>query len=818
MRCHGGRNVDFLSPGAETSGIEEYRRVTSAILRIETVALCATYAAAAAGSLWLARRCAGQVSRFAGLLLFLLPLVFTGRAMLSGAVYGPADLYPPFVPWRTAPSAVVAPPANPILSDLAFANIPWRAAVREAVTNGRFPFWNRFVLAGNPLLATAQAGVFHPATWAGIFLPVPLSWTFSCTFTLFLGLLAGYLYFRDWSLSAAAALTGAAAWGFSTYLVFWNGWSVGPSTATFPILLLGLRRIARLGAHGVALTVTGLLLALWGGHPETFFHTAVAGGVVFAVDLIAAARRKRGGEVRVALLRGSGAAALSFLLAAPQLFPLLEAIPHSAEYRGRRSRLEAGVERQSVPAPEAAGRLLPALLPFAHGIYGKSPVQERGDGSGMPLAYAGAVLFPLAAVGAARRREGRALFLCCLAAGLMLGASAPGLIDLLARLPGFSLALNYRLVFLAALGIGGLAALGVDGLRSGASRPLAASSGVVVLVLVAARVAAAGVLSGRALPDAFVRTNFLFEVVPVAVLGAAALVWPRRGARVAAAAVVLLIAERGLEMGATYPTVPARALDTSGAIVDGLRVDGARVGALGSDLRPNGAALLGLEDVRGYESIVLDRFSETFPLWCVPQPASFNRLDDLARPFLSFLGVRFVIAASDAPVPPGWKLRARSDAASVFENPHALPRAFAPERVITLPAEGSILAAMASATDFSETAWVHGPLRSERNPRARISVREAGADVLLETASDAPFLAATSLTDWPGWRAREDGRAYPLETVNHAFVGIRIPAGAHRVRLTYRPPSFLPGVAACAAGVVAALGGPRLRRRRRSSA
>ncbi len=110
-------------------------------------------------------------------------------------------------PWsRMAARSGVARIANPILSDLAFANLPWRAAVREAIANGRFPFWNRFVLGGTPLLAAAQAAIFHPSTWLGIFLPVPLSWTFSCTFTLFLALLD-----RDSSSSATSTFSEIAA-------------------------------------------------------------------------------------------------------------------------------------------------------------------------------------------------------------------------------------------------------------------------------------------------------------------------------------------------------------------------------------------------------------------------------------------------------------------------------------------------------------------------------------------------------------------------------------------------------------------------------
>ena len=37
----------------------------------------------------------------AGLLLALLPLVFTGRAMLLGQLYGPSDLYSTADPWKT---------------------------------------------------------------------------------------------------------------------------------------------------------------------------------------------------------------------------------------------------------------------------------------------------------------------------------------------------------------------------------------------------------------------------------------------------------------------------------------------------------------------------------------------------------------------------------------------------------------------------------------------------------------------------------------------------------------------------------------------
>src|SRR5207245_890474 len=163
---------------------------------------------------------------------------------------------------------------------------------------------------------------------------------------------------------------------------------------------------------------------------------------------------------------------------------------------------------------------------------------------------AGAVLFPLSVLAFApgSRRRGRTVFLLFSLAGFAYGASAPGLLDLTSHLPGFDLALNYRLVFLAGFGLSGLAALGAESLAAGAVAP--------------ARLTLATPPLGR---------------------------------------------------------------------------EPARFVAAGDGFRPNASALYGIEDARGYESLVLDRFADTFPLWSTPRAASFNSVDDLSRPFLGFL-------------------------------------------------------------------------------------------------------------------------------------------------------------------------------------
>ncbi len=751
-----------------------------------------------------------SVARGAGLVLAVLPLVFTGSAFLTGGVYGPADLYYGHDPWKRTPEAqTIGPARNPVLSDIAFANLPWRSAVRESLANGRIPFWNRFVLGGSPLFPGAGDAFLHPGTWLGIFLPVALSFLFSCTFTLFLALVCAFLFFRDHELPPVPALLGAVAWGFSTCLLFWDGFAIGPTISTFPLLLLSLRRVARRpGTGSVALLVTALLLGLAGGHPESFFHCLAAGAIYFVWEI---ASRPRG------LIRTLGAALvaglLALLLGAPLSLPLLDALPQTATYRARRAASAGATRLQSVSAPESARRLLPAFLPFAHGIYGRSPVQGwRKDGSGMPLAYSGALLFPLALLAFRSPREGRrgrVIFLAFYLAGLGYGASAPILSDVTSALPGFDVSLNYRMVFLAPLGLAGLAAFGTEEIRQSAGRATALAAAVVLVLLALFFVFSRGVFRDRSLPESFVRASLAAQLLPLAALAGAALLRPLSGTRLAGAALLLLVVERHAEMHGIYPTLPAGAVAPPLRALETLPRGGSpyRIVAAADVLRPNAATLYGLEDARGYEPFALADFAETFPLWCRPQPASYNRIENLTRPFLSLLNARFAIASPGDPVPAGWSERGRDEEMAVFENPRALERVFVPRRVRFEPDPDARIAQMALETDFGERAWLSGPegKRGETsNGQAELSLRSSGPDLLITATAASPVLLATSIPAWPGWNVETESGQLPIVRVNHAFVGFRLEPGRHEVRLSYRPPLFLPALGACLAGILLA--------------
>jgi hypothetical protein len=154
----------------------------------------------------------------------------------------------------------------------------------------------------------------------------------------------------------------------------------------------------------------------------------------------------------------------------------------------------------------------------------------------------------------------------------------------------------------------------------------------------------------------------------------------------------------------------------------------------------------------------------------------------------------------DAGFVPGAPL-AREDPA-VFENPHALPRAFVVYRTRPAPDTPALLATLArddfdplveSFVDAGTT--TDGP----RGAPARVVADEEKA-VEIDATLAQPGLVVLADAYYPGWRATVDGTPAPIVATNHLFRGVPAPAGPHRVRLEYRPASVALGALASLVG------------------
>src|SRR6266849_1551063 len=130
--------------------------------------------------------------------LTLLPLLPTARAILTGGVYGPVDLAYSSQPLESVAGAVgIRNLGNPGLSDGYAQTIPWYTAVRYSLSHGQWPLWNPFEFCGGILLAAVQSAPFHPIHVLSYMLPPPDARTFIATATFFLAALSMFLFAKE---------------------------------------------------------------------------------------------------------------------------------------------------------------------------------------------------------------------------------------------------------------------------------------------------------------------------------------------------------------------------------------------------------------------------------------------------------------------------------------------------------------------------------------------------------------------------------------------------------------------------------------------
>lgn len=710
------------------------------------------YLLTAFGALALARRLTPLSWRVAAALA-LLPLCFTGRALLTGSVYAPLDLA-----YTNAPLAAVARQVgvththNNALSDVYAQFIPWNVALRAAVHRGEWPLWNPYELCGEPLAGAAQSAPYHPVTLLGLLIPLAGGLTFTAAMTYLLAALSMFLFLRSLDLGELPSFFGAAAWAFSTHVVSFILTAHGLSIAVAPLVFLGGRLIARAPSIRSAAVLTfALVLLTLAGHPETELHLVTMAAAYTLFEL----RDRR----TFAYALGAGLAAL--LLCAIHLVPMLEAIPQTREFRHR-----AVGWRTHNSLVQVAHIVETNFLPFAEDASHDDDTRHEWAGT----SYAGAILFApaLAALLRARRREVW-FFAALVVFGWLAGAEAPVVNDVLKRLPLFSIAVNARLIAFAAMGLCVLAAIGLE------------STGKWLVAGVAL------VLAAAAFPPTIVPA--IREILPLLLAVACIAAFPRR---IAVALTALLLIQRVAEIGGAVPTLDARAATPPLPQLRALAQSDEpfRIAGLGSTLTPNLATLFGLEDVRGYQAMTFAPLAETFPVWSVPQAVWSNRVDHASAPFLSLMNVKYIL-----------------DGDRIVENPRALPRAFVP-RIVHVGENEGTPHQMALCFDFGDEGWIasrEAPY-TRLNGEGDVRVRRNGSRLQLHASLRAPAWVIVSEPAWKGWRATRARVPLRLQTGDHAFLAMYLPAGDSDVVLRYLPNGFVAGAIVSALTLLVLIG------------
>jgi len=686
-------------------------------------------------------------------------LILLGPVLGGGGLLLPLDGLRGTVPFlRLAPTH---PHGNLLQGDLIELVTPSLERVRDAFEDGRWPLWNRYTGAGMPLLADPQSQAFQPLVLLGYVLPLFRAAGVVAALRVLFALVFGFLWMRRQGLGEAPALAGSLAFGLGGFLLLWLGWPIANSAALLPLVLYGIARCDDPGGRRDPLLLAlGTFALLLGGHPETILY---AMGVALAFLVGRIFQRSKG--LRWALARRAGVAmVVAGMAAAPVLLPVAEYLPKT---------MRAARMGQPSPHPRFQDRgafaktYLPLVTPNAYGnsrfvdYWGLTNTNEDAGG----FVGTATLLAALLAVGARRRfpQERVALGIAAVCLPLIFLTS-------------------HRLLLPLSFCLAYLGACTLERFRLGEVRrwPLliaAVALGVVV---------AWGYLAHPDPVDpgrlavfrlGWLRWQLRFLGLAVLLLVGTAS-WRRLGRSLAVAGVAAaILAELLLLHGPANPPMPRRlAMPVNGPIFflqwklkkDAERGPGFRMAAFGQDFPPNLASLYGLTDARIYNPMAPEGYVERIAPIVFGWRGEVPMLTAPGHPLYSRLGVRYLLAAPDAELPPPLR-RVSADAdGSVWEQPEARPRLFVdakrPSGPLTIPR--------------LEDAWI----------TARVELRR-------------PQRLGSVLYQDGGWRLLVNGAARPTEVDQGVFLAAGLPAGESRVDLLYRPAGFLWGWVIAAVGL-----------------
>lgn len=711
------------------------------------------------------------------------------------------------------------------MEDAASAYYPSHAAVWRAVARGELPEWERGAWSGVSLIAN-PTGLYYPGNllFPALGMARGLAWQVALH-SLAAGAAMAWLLRRR-GRSWEATLLGASALGWSTFLVDRTRHVLFPQMVPWVVLaMVGVDAFCRERRRwGLPLVALSVAMALVIGAYFVPFFLLLVGAAFAAPQLAAACRRERSAGPALWLAAALGVGALA---AMAQVVPTLAHLPHSPRSLG------ADYSFASSYAWPSFRYAITLLAPNYLG----TPGHWRGVFNPWELAgyHVGALAVLLAPLSLLRRgRPELAAMLAVAALAVLLAAGDAGPVHrfLYDHLPLYAtMRCPARALFMFVLLVPLLAAEGLDALLERA-RP----SPVGKLVAIAA--VASGLLLRTLLPRGDEASDAIHHLAVLVSLGVAALALAWQGApRAAVAGAVVLLNGTDLLLTNRSHTelAPADAAD------DSFRYQALawlRQNAPGERFVPwwagpfhlhNVGLSLGMENAGGYDSLPIWRYVQFLHVLNHGRPYPHAALrDDLAAglvtrldaPLFDLLGVRYAMA----PAAPAahWQARflpdptgapgARHDAGwdralGVYENTRAMPRAFVVYRAIVLPSAAEQASALASLDPRVE-AIVDRPLPLPDRPLPLVAARVTEVSrtrLVIEAQTPEPGLLVVTEPMYPGWEALVDGAPAPIFHANHAFRGVALGPGAHRVEMRFRSRPARAGLALSAVGLLALL-------------
>lgn len=713
---------------------------------------------------------------------------------------------------------------------------PDRQAAADYLRDGFFPTWTRDLFGGVPFIANIQHAVYYVGNAPWLFLPTSTALQVVVATTIAFAAFSMWCYCRfALRTSMEAAVLGGLAFGFGgvslQHIILTNQLQ---AISWMPLVLLfGHLALERGRLRWVVATAFAIGMQFLAGHPEEWVYTVGALALYGTVWTFATALDGRGfgdwpRRAVQSIVRLGGAVVLFVLLFGWQLFPTLTL--RSQGYR------QSSDFREQYPLPKriAVNSLLPD---FGRVVYGENP-------SHIGLVALALAVLGLAAIGARELRWVRTWLVVLAAFGFVmaLGNLTPFyrfLYDNVSIVRGFRVPSRY--LMLPTFALAAAAALGLDVLlRRYAWRPRLVDTGRALALLVA------GGVFVFTLGDFTEPLGSLTEWGLAAAVGAAvwlAAAFPKVPRLLLAAA---LIVTTGAELHYARPraeyrqVAPNETYDEYGPILERIASEGGRFvtnaklpheGAPGGDpiplpdgiepgleadyfragfryrviARPNVHVGVHAETVIGRDGglMPLKHYAEFFESAMKVTGVSYRGIhwsppSQWSWPTMDFLAVRWFVTN---PLPPeeqavlrahGFERVERFAFAELWGR-EAPPLLRVVPNVVVMPSAEARITALKGTFDLTAAALVEEDVKAGATGTVR-DVRVGNTTVRGTVDATGDALVVLGDPWYPQWNVYVDGKKAELLRVNHAFRGVVVPAGTHRVEFKYEDAAHVRGL------------------------
>ena len=739
----------------------------------------------------------------------------------------------------------------------------WRYFGFNTLAKGTLPLWNPYIYSGTPFVGGIQSALFYPFNLIFLLFPIHVAINYSIILHVFLSGVFTYLYMRylrfsgaekqgayplksreAGGLSRTSCIISAIIFMFCAPQIFHVYPGHLPNLCTMiwlPLILLFSELFIRtrnlLYAFTGGVAVACNILA---GHPQYFFYTAIAVSLYFIVRILQEFAGHKNGRLAGYSFAGIFVIYITgVLLSSIQLFPAFEMVKHSTrqtltyEWVGQFSFLPENFITLFIP--DFFGDLFNA--PY----WGRCYLWEMSLYTGIPsLILCGAALFCF------KNNYTRVfLILALITTVLALGRFTPLFKVLYTIAPGFNMFRgNSKFIFIVAFSLSALAGFGMEYLQNAPFAKKKTRTFLFILIGIVASIsmffiifflcnAGFGLwydiihkinsLGDRytTLPDlndaGFLQTTFAVagkSAIKAAIIAILSLliigVW--RNGRVHKKVLIpmtiaLLFGDLWMFGNRYMATFDLQGCFWNKEVTDVLKNDPrpSRITTVGHFELNQGMAH-DIANIGGYDANVIKEYSEFVNLLSgkpIEQPNIVMEVSNISK-LTNLLNVKYLLLPSNVRINhPGFTLLYNDTRYAIFENTHALPRAFIVRKAKELHGRDAIFKEL-SGDEFQPEEYIiveeplppvhHAGLQNIRNePLPEILEYTPNSVTIKASLAEEGYLVLGD-TYYPGWNAYVDGRKSRIYKTNYVIRSVFLEKGEHLVRFLYEPKSFVIGM------------------------